>query len=388
MNLVFSNQVTPLNITSSIFLAGPSPRTPNVIDWRKEAVQYLKEIGYNGVVFIPCPDFVWTGSENINSWDYIAQVSWEIFHRSIADKIVFWVPRNISGGMPGFTTNTEFGEDLNSGKMVYGRPNYAEKCKYFDNRLQINKKPIFTDLKVMLSFVHQKIGNGSLRNNGEIYIPLFIWETSNFQSWYQSMRKAGNHLIFAKVLDFHNINDRIFSFNLAVSIFIKSENRIKNNEILFSRTDISSVVAYYKDINEQKTYVVLVEEFRSCVNNSIGKTLDLPSGSNIGVNVAPSVTAQHEFLEETGIYIADNSRFTQCSSKQLSATFATHKNHIFKVELNKSEFETLKMSEENNTIFGEDDNERTYVRLLEINNIFKSHADLSTIGAIMLAINT
>ena len=110
MQLVFSNQQTPLTITSSIFLAGPTPRTPDVQDWRKEAVAHLEALDYKGLVFIPCPDFIWNDSSNNTGWDYVAQVTWETTHRHIADKIVFWVPRDIQGGMPAFTTNIEFNQ--------------------------------------------------------------------------------------------------------------------------------------------------------------------------------------------------------------------------------------------------------------------------------------
>lgn len=386
MQLVFSNQPTPLKITSSIFLAGPTPRSGSVLDWRKEAVEHLEKLNYQGIVFIPCPDFIWENPHIDHAWDYVAQVTWEKKHRHIADKIVFWVPRDISGGMPAFTTNIEFGEDLSSHKIVYGRPFTAEKCRYLDNRMEELHQPIFTDLAVMLTYVTNKLGEGQLRINAEIYIPLFIWETSQFQGWYQAQKKVGNQLFYAQVLNAYKIKDNVFSFSLAVSVFVASENRIKSNEILFSRTDISSVVAYHKD-EYQKTHVIFVEEFRSCVNNSVGKVLDLPSGSNIGVVMSPSMTAQHEFFEETGLFIQEESRFKLCGSHQLAATFTTHKNHVFKIELNSEEFSQLKKFEEAKVVHGEDDDEITVVKILELSQIYNSHADLSTIGAVMLALN-
>lgn len=384
MQLVFSNQSTPLKIHSSIFLAGPTPRNASAIDWRKEAVKHLQNLKYDGVVFIPCPDFIWNDPSNTESWDYVAQLEWETTHRDIADKIVFWVPRNIEGGMPAFTTNIEFGEDLHSNKIIYGRPSNAEKCRYLDNRMETLKLPIFTDLNVMLDYTVKKLGSGSLRVNGEIFVPLFIWETSHFQSWYQSMKKAGNHIISAKVLHSHKIKDSLFSFALAVSVFISSEQRIKDNEILFSRPDISSVVATYKD--NDKTYIAFVEEFRSCVSNAVGKVLELPSGSTLNVNVSPGVTAQQEFFEETGLYVQDISRFHLCDTKQLASTFATYKNHVFKIELTEKEFRLLRDFESKKIVHGDSKEEQTTVKILELQDVYSSHCDLSTLGAISLAL--
>ena len=34
--------------------------------------------------------------------------------------------------MPAFTTNVEFGRYIGSGRVVYGRPDNAEKCRYLD----------------------------------------------------------------------------------------------------------------------------------------------------------------------------------------------------------------------------------------------------------------
>ena len=44
--------------------------------------------------------------------------------------------------MPAFTTNVEFGEDYKSGKMLYGRPDWALKNNYLDFLYrQIGREP-------------------------------------------------------------------------------------------------------------------------------------------------------------------------------------------------------------------------------------------------------
>ena len=37
----------------SIFLAEPTPRSLDVETWRKEAIKILKDLGFDGVVYVP-----------------------------------------------------------------------------------------------------------------------------------------------------------------------------------------------------------------------------------------------------------------------------------------------------------------------------------------------
>ena len=121
----------------SIFLAGPTPRDKDTISWRVDAVKILEKLGFDGVVYVP----------EYSSWkpktDYVDQAMWERVGLSNATIIVFWIPRHLPD-MPAFTTNVEFGYWLHSGKVIYGRPNNAEKIKYLDwlYKLDYNKEPV------------------------------------------------------------------------------------------------------------------------------------------------------------------------------------------------------------------------------------------------------
>ncbi len=128
MEVYYSDMKLPKKFGESIFLAGPSPRDENIKSWRIEALNILKENGYMGEVYVPERKGGWDGV------DYIEQVEWE--HEALhgCDVILFWVPRDIQGGMPGLTTNVEFGlycgdHDRN---IVYGRPDDADKIRYLD----------------------------------------------------------------------------------------------------------------------------------------------------------------------------------------------------------------------------------------------------------------
>lgn len=137
----------------SIFLAGPTPRNNKVVSWRKQAIKYLEELNYDGIVYIP----------EYSTWEtrgnYEDQVMWERNALTSAKVILFWIPREIPD-MIGLTTNVEFGYWLHSNKVIYGRPDNAEKIKYLDwlYELDYNKKPI-NDLKILLIEGLKKLDN-------------------------------------------------------------------------------------------------------------------------------------------------------------------------------------------------------------------------------------
>lgn len=117
----------------SIFLAGPTPREANCVSWRVEAIQLLEKLGFDGVVYVP------EYSTMKPKADYVDQVMWERMALIEATVICFWVPRELTK-MPGFTTNVEFGYWLHSNKVVYGRPDNAEKVRYLDWLYELDYK--------------------------------------------------------------------------------------------------------------------------------------------------------------------------------------------------------------------------------------------------------
>ena len=52
MKINYSDQEVIKN-EKSIFLAEPTPRSLDVETWRKEAIKILKDLGFDGVVYVP-----------------------------------------------------------------------------------------------------------------------------------------------------------------------------------------------------------------------------------------------------------------------------------------------------------------------------------------------
>lgn len=382
-NIVFSDQSIPQQITKSIFLAGPSPRTKDIHDWRHDALSLFEKNEFDGTIFIPVPKERFYGKDDSPDWTYDNQVEWECKARNVSDIILFWIPRDIKNGMPAFTTNIEFGEDIHSGKIIYGRPDNAEKCRYLDKRIIEIKENVFNNLNELIQYGITKLGSGSLRINGEVNVPLFIWNTEQFQSWYSSVKLNDNKLVDAKLL--HHVkfsNGYLFSFILWVNIWIEKEQRFKSNEFVFSRKDISVILPYYKENNE--TYFVAVKEFRSPVRNNSGLVYELPGGSSLKPGVDHIINAQHELSEEIGLHVDDVSRFQYVDTKQLCATLSSHVSSLFKIELTQNEFELIKKSINENKTFGlQEDTEIIYLEIIKLKEIMKYPFDFSMIGMIL-----
>lgn len=124
MNVVYAGEVLALG-HPSIFLAGPTPRRPEVPSWRPRALDLLPRLGFVGTVLVP-ERRDWSAR-----FSYLDQVEWEHAGLEGCSVVAFWVPRDRER-LPGFTTNVEFGRYVGSSRCVYGRPEDAPHTRYLD----------------------------------------------------------------------------------------------------------------------------------------------------------------------------------------------------------------------------------------------------------------
>lgn len=378
LNVIYAGEEMPKQITKSIFLAGPTPRSNDIKSWRNEAIELLKRNNYDGTVFIPEP-------RNGNKYpNYINQIEWEQQMLDACDCILFWIDRQYSEGL---TTNIEWGKYQSSAKVVVGFPDNAESVRYIQyecDKLGIKVNNTLEDtIKDAISFV----GNGTLRQDGECYVPLIIWNTDMFTKWYSEQKRVGNILESAKVNYVFTMPKakKVFLWILHVKIFIKDENRYKENEFVISRTDISSVVIYRKDNNDiLNSDIVLVEEFRSPGSTYDGYVHELPGGSSFVEKNNIDVISD-EVFEEVGVRF-DNSRFKFEESRQIMGTLCSHKCHLYSIELTDNEFELIK-NESKNTHGVKEDSELIYIEIKKIKEIINDNlVDWSNLGQILKVI--
>lgn len=129
----------------SVFLMGPTPRSSDVRSWRPGAIQYFDKSGFNGYILCPedRPD-----SDGITRFrgDYDDQLDWEGYGLAACRVIMAYVPRNMAN-MPALTTNAEWGEWKDSGKVVLGSPTDAEKNRYLEHYARKLGVPLATTME-------------------------------------------------------------------------------------------------------------------------------------------------------------------------------------------------------------------------------------------------
>lgn len=394
MDVVYTGEEMPTKITKSIFLAGPTPRIDEVPSWRPDALRLLEDMGFTGTVFVPEDR---GGGVHL---DYDHQVDWEDKYLNVADCIVFWVPRDISPDstgfpkMPAFTTNIEWGTWADSGKVVLGAPEDAEKMMYLKHYADEFKVPFTETLTETLKNAMDRVGEGAERSGGERYVPLFVWKLDSFQDWYQAQKDAGNTLEDAKLLfSFRpNFKDWVYLWILQVNIYVSSEDRFKTTDFVMARPDISSVVMYHipqtafdRDPLPVEYQVILIKEYRPTASTPDGFVHELPSGSSSKAKDNKD-TAAEEVHEETGFYLKPN-RLVEHEARQLAPTFSAHKSHLYSVELTDEEVEWFK-SQKDIPHGVEKVSERTFVEVKTIGEVLEEKlVDWSTLGMIFSVIH-
>lgn len=379
-------------ITKSIFLAGPTPRS-NIGDvmgstWRHVAIEELRKLGYDGTVYVPIPqEHFELGNVLKDEFDYVHQIEWEQTAMHRADVIFFYVCRTDEN--PGLTTNLEFGKFIESCRIVYARPHDAPNTRYLDAMAKKYDVDVF-ELEHGLKHAVERIGEGGLRKGLECKVPLLYWKSEQFQNWYISHCNQGNRLLAFEVKSVIALEKqtKLFGFSAWVSIWIAKEDREKSCEWIFSRTDATYTVPFFTNPDGSRSYV-LVRDFRSTSCNKKGYVYELPGGSWED-GLEPKENAAKELKEETGIDLVNEiDRLKPMGIYQPYAIFAINLILPFGIELTKEEIEFVEKTARSGETLGEDDEEVIKLCIMNERSILDNQEifpiDLMTLGLIRLS---
>jgi len=387
MKIVYTGENPPKSYRKSIFLAGPTPRSPDVKSWRLGALRILESNRYDGVVFVP----EFRESKAPKGWTYKKQCDWEHKCLDMADIILFWVSRKLRT-MPAFTTNIEFEFYANSGRLVIGAPKRTHKMKYFQFMAGKFKIPYFRTLEDTAARTMEILGNGAFRKDGERSVPLLLWNSVSFQNWYKAQKDAGNKLKGASMMHiFHKVGpnkDIPWGWVMRPNLYVAKERRHKYNDPIVARPDISAVILIKREHDLLNSKIILVREFRSAVSNQDGFVLETPSGSSHDPYKDPVTVALDELEEETGFSL-DKKRLKPIGSRQLASTFSIHKAHAYFAEISEAELKwfqkragKLRVNDKFET------GERLYIEIKTVEEILEDNlVDWSNIGMILSALS-
>lgn len=216
-------------------------------------------------------------------------------------------------------------------------------------------------------------------------MPLHIWNSKSFQKWYEALKSAGNRLDDAKLLWQFEVKGKfLFCHVLWAKIWVASEGRHKENEFVFTRTDISTIVPIWRNpASPLDSKIVLVKEYRVPARTTDGFVHELPGGSSFKEGENPLEVAAHELEEEIGIQVSPD-RLIRLTGRQLASTLSSHRAELFYVELTDEEIARVEAEAARKTTYGVvEDSERTYVEVAFISDLLKQQdVDWSMMGMI------
>jgi len=394
MQVVYAREPFPDRWTKSVFLAGPTPRDAETPSWRPEALRLLKAAGFDGVVFVP-EDRDITGCA-INPENYEPQIQWEDEGLQRADAIVFWVARELEPDedgrlkMPAFTTNIEWGEWFDSGKVALGYPEKTPKMGYLRTKAKWNLVPIAHTLEATVGEALGIVGEGALREGGATYVPIEIWNTEAFRRWHAAQTAAGNELLKARVLWTYRIGrdrERLFFWALETDMRVGAEGRVVKDGVIIGRPDISVTILLGPD-RGFNTEVVLIKEFRPSAATSDGYVHEGAGGSSWD-EIGPAELAVAELLEEAGVRLKTTD-LRDLGERQLLPSLCSHRAHVYVGRItDKSDLEAIRARA--GKPFGrEREGERTYVEFHTFRSLFEASTregrdvDWSTLGMVFM----
>lgn len=237
---------------------------------------------------------------------------------------------------------------------------------------------------------------GALRRLGERAVPLLLWRSPGFQSWYRALRRAGHRLDDAQLE--WSYRSRAAGrppllWALRPRVLVSGERRHKSGEVVIGRTDVSATVLYHlpPEADPLDAVVVLVREFRSAVRNETGFGWNLPGGSAASASEReqdPRATARQEVLEETGLALEANQlEDVPAGDRQAASTLSCHHVFLYRAALSDAQLQEMRSAEQLGKSHGANPGERCFVSLRAVRALLaEGSLDWAQLGMVMRAL--
>lgn len=311
---------------------------PGDLSWQAELAELLRrQWSQEGLLVIILENLYEPTIKNGDTEHFVEFNQWYRYANQVADVAAYWWPADTDARLI-LTTWAAWRGDR---PLVYGAsPELMPKVRKLghDDR---NPVSVAASLTEMATIILDRIGLGAQRSSGEREVPLSVWNTDSFQRWHKTQTGVGNKLLSAKLEWTFNVGkDRPTPLFWAVhaSIYIKSEDRVKNNEVVISRPDTSVMMLYRPGRTIDETVIVLVREFRAPASTPDGLVHELPGGS--GEETDKLGQAIKETEDEIGLTI-ERRRVRKYDDRQLAATVSAHQAHLYAVEISDDELSQL-----------------------------------------------
>lgn len=198
-----------------LFLAGPAARNNDYAhSWRKEAVDFLTAVGFEGTAIIPMHEQQSQFTDSDEEWD--ARTEWEWAAMKLADKIIFWVPRKMPD-LPALTTNLEFGMccERYPDKVVLGYPDTAEATQWMRKRYMVvtGKTPTDTLITTLITAIRPQNGDDMWQRetNNAFYERLLLTLGKNKVTEFCGTSEEWDHVMQFAWHAFHLEQGRFYS---------------------------------------------------------------------------------------------------------------------------------------------------------------------------------
>ena len=351
-----AGQQPPESWHACIFIGGSmSGAGSSALSWPDEAIALLQgrwTIDGRLVVLVS------ESSSCIRDVDGDELTDWHEHAFDVADVMIFWWPDDTDPRL----MSTSLAAWTDSHRVVHGTPSGTSLSSYLGTYAGSHAISTADTLDGLVGAALEKIGSGARRVGGERDVPLTVWRTDSFQRWYSAQAAAGNTLLSARQVWTFSAGPSQTSplyWALHVRIYIRAEERVKSNEVVISRPDVSVMALYQRGATIDNTIIVLVREFRSPASTRDGLVHELPGGSTAARTGALD-QAITETEEETGLAI-DVHRIRAHGSRQLAATMSAHHAHLFSAEITNDELAWLHANQA--TPRGAGDTERTWTEI-------------------------